>query len=556
MRRPWTDAGRGTVAVADMRAHTLVSARPKERGEAMSSSQVDHVWVGAGSAGCAVAARLSEHADARVVVLEAGGPDTLEAIHPPPMGPALWGPEVDWAYETTPQEHNGGLVHQWPRGKVLGGSSSLNGMVYLRGNPADFDDWAYHGCKGWDYDALLPLFRRMEDVPGGDSHYRGRGGPNAPRPAAEPNPICAAFVEAAREKGHPVTGDHNGAQFEGAGFHDMTITCGRRQSAADAYLHPAASRPNLEVVTGAHVLGLMFEGERCVGVRYAREGAVHEARAACEVIVCAGAVDSPALLLRSGIGPADELRALGIDVVADVPGVGRNLHDHMLMGVIWEPAHPAAQEIPPPVNNMSESSMFTRSDPALRVPDLHFMCIHVPFHLPIFTVPEGSWTIAVGLVRPASRGTLTLRSAHPAAAPATDPRYLAEEADVAAMVRGVEIVRDLVSARAFDAWRGPEALPGAGTQGEAALRDFGRRAAGSYFHPVGSCRMGVGPDAVVDPELRVRGVAGLRVADASVMPGVVSANTNAATMVIGEKAADLVRAARPAATQAAAAVGD
>jgi len=516
-------------------------------------SSADYVVVGAGSAGCAVAARLAEMPDARVVVLEAGPPDTLEAIHQPPMWPALWGTEVDWAYETVPQPANGGLVHQWPRGKVLGGSSSLNGMVYLRGNPADFDDWAYHGCKGWDYDALLPLFRRMEDVPEGDPHYRGRGGPNTPRPAAEPNPICAAFVEAAREKGHPVTDDHNGAQFEGAGLHDMIITGGRRQSAADAYLHPAASRPNLEVITGAHALGLLIEGERCVGVRYAREGAVHEVRASAEVVVCAGAVDSPALLLRSGIGPADELRALGIDVVADVPGVGRNLHDHLLMGVCWE----AAQTIPPPVNNMSESSMFTRSDPALRVPDLHFMCIHVPFHLPIFSVPEGSWTIAVGLVRPASRGTLTLRSADPADAPVIDPRYLAEEADVAAMVRGVEIVRDLVSASAFDAWRGPEALPGADVRGDAALRDFVRRAAGSYFHPVGSCRMGVGPDAVVDPELRVRGVDGLRVADASVMPSIVSANTNVAAMVIGEKAADLVRGTRAAASrEPAVAVGD
>src|SRR5919202_860532 len=462
-------------------------------------SQAGYVVVGAGSAGCVVAARLAEVPDARVVVLEAGPADTLEAIHQPPMWPTLWGTEVDWAYETVPQPANGGLVHQWRRGKVLGGSSSLNGMVYLRGNPADYDDWAYHGCKGWDYDALLPLFRRMEDVPDGDPHYRGRGGPNTQRPA-------------------------------------------------DAYLHPVENRPNLEVVTGAHVLGLIFDGGRCTGVRYARDGAVHEVRAASEVIVCAGAVDSPALLLRSGIGPADELRALGIDVVADVPGVGRNVHDHLLMGVCWE----AAQAIPPPVNNMSESSMFTRSDPALRVPDLHFMCIHVPFHLPIFSVPEGSWTIAVGLVRPASRGTLTLRSADPADAPVIDPRYLAEEADVAAMVRGVEIVRDLVSASAFDAWRGPEALPGAGVQGEAALRDFVRRAAGSYFHPVGTCRMGVGPDAVVDPELRVRGVEGLRVADASVMPDVVSANTNTAAMVIGEKAAELVRAAMPAGAAAAA----
>jgi choline dehydrogenase len=266
---------------------------------------------------------------------------------------------------------------------VLGGSSSVNGMVYLRGNPADYDDWAYHGCKGWDHDALLALFKRMEDVPDGDERYRGRGGPNRPRPAADPNPICAKFVEAAREKGHPVTDDHNGAQFEGAGFHDMIIGEGRRLSAADAYLHPAANRPNLEVLTGAHAHALLFAGGRCVGVRCERDGRVEELRAEAEVIVCGGTVDSPALLLRSGIGPADDLRALGIDVVANVPGVGRNLHDHLLMGVLWE----AAQPVPPPANNLAESSMFLRSDPALRVPDLHFMCIHVPYHLPTFTVP-------------------------------------------------------------------------------------------------------------------------------------------------------------------------
>jgi choline dehydrogenase len=506
------------------------------------SSQADYVVVGAGSAGCAVAARLSEDEGARVVVLEAGGPDTLEAIHQPPMWPTMWGTEVDWAYETTPQAGAAGQVHQWPRGKVLGGSSSLNGLVYLRGNPADYDDWAYHGCRGWDYDALLPLFRRMEDVPDGDPHYRGRGGPNAPRPAADPNPICAAFVEAAREVGHPVTDDHNGAQFEGAGLHDMIITGGRRQSAAVAYLHPAASRPNLEIVTGAQVLGLTFAGGRCTGVRYARAGEVADLRADAEVIVCAGAVESPALLLRSGIGPADELRALGIAGVADVPGVGRNLHDHLLMGVIWE----AAQPVPPPANNLAEASMFLRSDPALRVPDLHFMCIHVPYHLPTFSVPEAAWTIAVGLVRPASRGTLRLRSADPADKPLIDPAYLAEEADLAAMVRGVELVREVAGAGAFDDWRGSEALPGEAVRGPDALREFTRRAASSYFHPVGTCRMGIGPDAVVDPELRVRGVEGLRVADASVMPDVVSANTHVASMMIGEKAADLVRAARPA----------
>jgi choline dehydrogenase len=501
-------------------------------------SEPDYVIVGAGSAGCALAARLSEDPDAKVVVLEAGGPDVLEAIGIPAAWPTLWGTDVDWAYQTTPQAGCHGQVHQWPRGKVLGGSSSLNGMVYIRGNPLDWDAWAYRGCRGWDYQRLLPIMRRMEHVPGGDSRFRGVGGPIEPRPAANPNPISSCFVEAAREQGYPVTDDFNGEQFEGAGYHDLLIKDGRRQSAAASYLHPASTRRNLEIATDAHVQRLLLAGGRCTGVAYTRGGDVHELRADAEVIVCAGAIDAPALLLRSGLGPAEELASLGIDAVVDLPGVGRNLHDHLLMGVLWEPRQP----VPPPQYNLAEASMFLRSDPALYAPDLHLMCIHVPFHLPTFTVAEGSWTIAVGLVRPASRGTLKLHSADPADKPLIDPAYLTVDADVEAMVRGTELVRELASATAFDEWRGAEALPGDHVQGTDALRDFVRRAAGTYYHPVGTCRMGIDADAVVDPELRVHGVVGLRVADASVMPDIVSANTNTAAILIGEKAADLIRA--------------
>jgi choline dehydrogenase len=504
-------------------------------------SQVDFVVVGAGSAGCALAARLSEDPQTRVAVLEVGGPDNADVIQQPAFWPTMWGSELDWAYETTPQAGSAGQVHQWPRGRVLGGSSSLNGMVYIRGNPADFDAWAYAGCDGWDYASLLPLFKRMEDVPLGDPRFRGVGGPISPRPAAQPNPISTAFVEAAREQGHPVSEDFNGAQFEGAGFHDLLIKGGRRQSAAAAYLHPAMGRPNLEIITGAHARRLLFAGDRCTGVQYVRDGRSEEVAADVEVIVCGGAIDSPALLLRSGVGPADELRALGIDVVCDLPGVGRNLHDHMLMGVLWE----AAQPVPPPGYNLAESSMFARSRPDAHVPDLHFMFIHVPFHLPTFSAPEGAWTIAVGLVRPASRGTLQLAAADPSVKPLIDPAYLEAEADVEALATGLTMARELASARAFDPWRGPEALPGPDVQDRAAIRDFVRHAAGTYYHPVGTCRMGIDRTAVVAPDLRVHGLDALRVADASIMPDIVSANTNTAAIMIGEKAADLVRGTAP-----------
>jgi choline dehydrogenase len=503
-------------------------------------SRSDYVLVGAGSAGCALAARLTEDPGVHVSVLEAGGPDTAEAISIPAAWPTLWGTEVDWAYETTPQPGSSGQIHQWPRGRVLGGSSSLNGMVYIRANPRDWDAWAYEGCAGWDYETLLPVMKRMEDVPDGDPRFRGVGGPIEPRAAANPNPISAAFVDAAREKGYPVSLDFNGEQFEGAGFHDLLIKDGRRTSAAVTYLHPASRRPNLEIITGAHVARVLTAGGRCTGVEYVKDGVTHELVAEREVILCAGTIDSPAILLRSGIGPAAELRELGVEPVVDLP-VGRNLHDHLLMGVLWE----AKQPIPAPEYNLAECSMFLRSHPDKAVPDLHFMFIHVPFHLPTYSVPEGSWTIAVGLVRPASRGSVRLRSTALGDKPLIDPAYLTQEADVEAMVRGAKLARELATAAAFDPWRGPEALPGEAVETDEQLEDFVRHAAGTYYHPVGTCRMGIGPDAVVDPTLQVRGVRGLRVADASVMPSIVSANTNTAAMIIGERAADLVRTTAP-----------
>jgi choline dehydrogenase len=502
-------------------------------------SAYDYIVVGAGSAGCAVAARLSENEDVTVLVLEAGGNDSAEDLRQPGIWPTLWHTEVDWAYRTTPQAGTGDLEHHWPRGKVVGGSSSINGMVWIRGHAGCFDSWADEGNTGWDYDSVLPAFQRMENVPGGDTHYRGSGGPLSPAPAATPNPLSLAFVEAAEELGHQRVADFNGPHSEGAGLHDLSIIDGSRQSAAAAYLHPAMNRSNLAVLTGAHVSRLTFSGTQCTGVEYVLDGQRLSATANAEVILSAGAIDSPRLLLLSGVGPAAELQEFGIEVVADLPGVGANLHDHPLLGVVFEADRP----IPPPQANCAESSMYLRSDQALAMPDLQFMFIHVPFHPPHLQAPENSFTIAVGAMAPVSRGSLKLRSADPADHPLIDPNYLADEADVATLLLGVRKARELAATEAFSPWGVREILPGVSAESEKSLRDFIADGTGTYYHPVGTCRMGVDDQAVVDPTLKVHGLSGIRVADASIMPTIVSANTNPCSIMIGEKAADLVRGA-------------
>jgi choline dehydrogenase len=498
-------------------------------------SNYDYVVIGAGSAGCVLAVRLSEDADNRVLLLEAGDRDTKEELLVPQAWPKLLGTEVDWAYETTPQPGTAGLSHPWPQGKVLGGSSSINGMVYLRGHRNDFDNWAAQGGTGWDYEGVLPYFKKMEAVESKDPYYRGTSGPMRPQIAADPNPLSQVFLDAAKELGYPLTDDFNGAMQEGAGWHELTIADGKRQSTAVAYLHPVEDRPNLTVHTNAYACRLTFDGKRCTGVEYERSGSVETATAEAEVIGSAGAVNSPQLLLLSGVGPTDHLREVGVDMVHQLPGVGGNLHSHPLLGLVFE----ADGEIAPAKANHGEASMLWRSDPSLPGPDMQFVFIHVPFHPPHLQAPPNSYTFGIATI-PDSRGWVRLASADPKAAPHINPNFLGEDSDVRRLLFGIENVRELNATSAFSAWGTREVLAGEDVRDEAGLRDFIARGTGSYYHPVGTCKMGVDDDAVVDPELRVHGLEGLRVADASVMPTTVCVNTNAAAIMIGEKAADLV----------------
>ena len=495
----------------------------------------DYVVVGAGSAGSVLAARLSEDPEVRVLLVEAGSADGPESMSVPPAWPALMGSSADWGYVTVPQTGLDGGVIPYPRGKVIGGSSGINAMVFMRGHRANYDEWSRNGATGWGYEDLLPFFKRSERAPGRDPGYRGTEGPLLVSPPVVHSPIYAAYFAAAVEVGHPVSDDLNGRQQDGMAWVDLNIVDGARQSAADAYLRPVLDRPNLTVIPDALLRRLILSGRRCTGVEYAIDGRSQMARAGREVILSAGAIGSAQLLMLSGIGPADHLRKLDIDVLVDLPGVGANLQDHPLGGITYSSTKP----VPAP-NNHGDVIVVARTRPDLPVPDIHLVHLDIPFHPPTMTGPDNGYTIAFSFTRPHSRGSLRLASNDPTVAPLIDVNFLGDERDLAAMVTALRMAREVGEARALAEWRAEEVLPGARVQGDDELREYVRRVTGTYFHPVGTCRMGTDPLAVVDTELRVHGVDALRVVDASVMPEIVGANPHATVVAIAERGAALI----------------
>ncbi|MGE8144649.1 choline dehydrogenase [Pseudomonas frederiksbergensis] len=530
----------------------------------MADHEFDYLIVGAGSAGCVLANRLGEDSNVRILVLEAGPADQSWTIDmPSAVGIVVGGTRYNWSYSSEPEPYLDGRRIGTPRGRTLGGSSSINGMVYIRGHARDYDGWAEQGCTGWSYQAVLPYFKRAQTHADGADAYRGATGHLHVTPGDTQTPLCAAFLAAGAEAGYGLSSDLNGYRQEAFGPVDRTTRNGRRWSTSRGYLSEALARGNVRVATDALALRILFDGQRAVGIEYEQNGQTHQAHARREVLLTAGAINSPQLLLLSGIGPAAELRDLGISVLHDLPGVGKRLNDHpdtvvqylckkpvslypwttapgkWWIGARWFVSHDGLA-----ASNHFEAGAFIRSRAGVEHPDLQltFMPLAVqPGSVDL--VPGHAFQIHIDLMRPTSLGSVTLNSADPRQPPRILFNYLKTEQDRADMRAGARLVREIIEQPAMAAFKGKELVPGPQAQSDEALDAWARQVTETGYHASGTCKMGPAsdPQAVVDPQLRVHGLDGLRVVDASIMPVIVSGNTNAPTVMIAEKASDLIR---------------
>lgn len=520
----------------------------------------DYIIVGAGSAGCVLANRLSEDPSVKVLLLEAGGADSRAEIHTPVAFSRLFQTSCDWAYytEAEPELENRQLY--WPRGKLLGGSSSMNAMIYIRGNHRDYDRWSELGNAGWSFAEVLPYFKKSQNQERGADEYHATGGPLNVSDLKCVNPLSEAFVQAAVEAGFARNPDFNASSQEGFGLYQVTQKNGRRHSAADAFLRPAMSRPNLKVLTAAHASGILFEGKRAIGVSFHQGEGSRQERAEREVILCGGTIGSPQLLWLSGIGPGAHLREFHIPMVCDLPGVGKNLQDHPAVGLSYTCREPITLlntsrlssklrylclNDGPLTSNVAEAGGFVKVSSSSSAPDIqfHFAPGYFKNH-GRETIQEHAFTFGPTLVRPRSIGSISLRSSNPLDAPRIRAGYFSDARDLDAMVEGIKIARAIGASPALSRYRGRELFPGEGIQSDAAIRAYARKMAETLYHPVGTCKMGSDAEAVVDSELRVYGVRGLRVVDASIIPTVPGGNTHAPTIMIAEKAADMIKGRR------------